>query len=86
MTFTKSAGEGAITSFPGPEIAALQKRRLILISEIVLPADQINRIDNRLTYLRCYGEMGRCGTASETESEASTEGGKKAGAAEAWRE
>ncbi len=78
MTFTKSAREGPVTPFSGQEIADLQKRRLVLISEIASLADQITRIDKRLTYLRCYGEMGRCGTASETESEASTEGGKKA--------
>lgn len=86
MTFIKSAREGRSFSFSGQEIAALQKRRLILISEIASLADQIAGIDNRLTYLRYYGEMDRCRTARETESEASTEIEKKAGAFEAWEE
>ena len=82
MTFTKSPGSGApLLSSPGQEIAALRKRRLILITEIATAADRIARIDNRLHNLRSYGQVGRIGEESETAAEAAAESAKEAGEA-----
>ena len=82
MTFTKSPGSGApLLSSPGQEIAALRKRRLILITEIATAADRIARIDNRLHNLRSYEQVGRIGEESETAAEAAAESAKEAGEA-----
>ncbi len=81
MIFTQpEPGEPTLLS-PGPEIAALRKRRLTLISELAALADTISRIDNRLHNLRSYGEMGRSGEESKATSKAAAESTKTAGEA-----
>lgn len=81
MTFTPSAREGSASPFPGSEVAALKKLRLILISEIAIAADRISRIDNRLTYLRIYEQVGRIREESKATSKAAAESTKEAGEA-----
>lgn len=83
IAFTKSQpGSGAPLLFsPGSEIAALKEQRLILITEIAIAADTISRIYNRLTYLRIYGEMDRCGETGKATEEAASESAKEKGEA-----